>query len=866
MVHVRKIVDELRIVTLLKAAPQTTVFHAEDPASGRAVALKLINALGGAAGEENRERFQAEVRRLGEAGLPFFPQIMDFGFTPDGRAFLVTSLEDGKPLLQLKDGDVQEVLQRLASLAGCLAVLESLGISHGNITPTNVLVIGDNILLLGLGSVGFLGSLMRHAPEWAAFAAPELLRPDAGALEPGPKADLYSTARVAAELLGAAVDDAGGSRPVVHLPQAVRSGVADPVGLEDVLATCLRGAPTDRRISLAELAETLRTGGESAPMPDLADLGGVGPASARIAPPAPPERAKTPEALDPNATRPAMTPEELASFSVEPDPAWEATPEVSADHGAPEPPSPPPSVPPPVPEDVPPPVTPTEPPPDAGPPPTAPAPPAVETEVSRGGEGAPPAAGGGGGAAHGNAMETPAETKAQETHPAGGAPAPAPAKVPPAEKLVSAIREADPRLLLSAGLLALVVVVTAIFLVFGRGGGEAPPPPVTVEPTPPPVVVVQPEPEEQPASETPQLDPRIEAARAALEAGDTEGAAKVLAGLSAADVEGLDEQSRAAYDELQQSLRAPARDRAVRNLDRALKRGDMRLLRRTMRELDAMPRSELAGVKGLRGKMARARKAIQLHTLLWRAKKAGDDLQVIERAQALLAVVPAYTRAKTLRAEAAKAVEQRAEDAAARRDYVTAAQLLEKEKGLWPEREGLDARIETYRRMAQRNEKLEAVLHEAQSALDAGDPARGLKILGTAKPSGAYVERFDELRGRLKSALEARDAQPPRVVLEPGFKLRFKKHQTLVIPFRATDDLGVKAVVANIRRKGERVYHKVPLRHVSGDRWVLELTPELHGNATVELFVVAEDASGHKGVLGTGSRPLKVLRKRWYQK
>jgi len=857
--HVRKIVDEFRIVTLLKAAPQTTVFHAQDPRTDRSVVLKLLNVLGGQPAEENKARFEEGIRRVGESGLPFFPEVLDLGFTPDGRAFLVTSLEEGTPLVDLKGRAPEEILPPLATLAGCLAVMESLGLSHLNITPGNVLVLGENVLLLGLGSVDFLGEHMRHSPEWGAFAAPELVEGDSELGDPGPRSDLYSTALVAAQLLGATVQGGGTLQPVVQLPDSVRSALADPVGLEEVLATCVRRSPADRKVSLAELAETLRTGGESAPMPDLADLGAVGPASEKIAPPVLPERGGAPEIFDPNQTRPAMTPEELASFSVEPGASWEVEREAFSEEEAPAtsqepPPLPPPEEPPPLP--VPKPEqsqTVAEPFPAEGGGGVASLPPAGEPEVPAGRAG----------------RETPARGAPQAGPPAGGAPGRRTGTVasPPVERLFGLLREMDRRLLIGGGVVIVLFIGVIVFLFLGTGGVREVPPKLEIaEATPPAVVVVQPEPGEMETPEPVGPDPRIQEARIALDAGDLERAQKILAALTADDVAALDEQSRVAYDELEQALRGSARDRAIRSLDRGLKRGDIRRIRRAMQELDALPRSEISGVRGLSQKMNRARKALRLNTLLVRARKAGDHLQVIERAQALLAVLPAYTWAKTLRAEAAGKVEGQAEDAAAQGRYADALRMLEKEKALWPEREGLDGRIEKYRRLAQRDEQLEEVLRKAQEALDARDPARGLEILGTATPSGAYVERFQELQNRLESSLRARDSQPPRVVLKPGFKLRFKKNQSLEIPFRVTDDLGVKSVVGHVRKKGDRNYRKVPLRHVSGDEWVFDLTPELHGKSNVDLFVVAEDASGHKGVLGTGSRPLRVLRKRWYQK
>ncbi|NOZ95911.1 MAG: hypothetical protein GXP47_14400 [Acidobacteria bacterium] len=879
MVEARRIVDEFRILKLLKAAPQTTVFHAQNPQTGQLVVLKLLNALGGQPPEENRQRFLRAARTLREAGLPCLPEILDFGVTPDGRAFLVMSFDEGLPLTELEPKTAETVLPLLAGMADCLAGMARAGVVHHNLAPGNVDVIGGGVRLVGLGSAAFLGAgaaggLMGHSPDWDAFAAPELMDAGLGAGQPPWKADLYSAALVACQALGASVETPGDANPAVVLPETVRTVVADPVGLEEVLATCLRHAPSERRVSLEELAETLRTGGEAAPMPDLADLGVPGPPSKGIAPPPIAEAGPTAEAFDPNRTRPSFTPEELASFVIEEEG------EAPVPQGKTGTPDTAPGVrpgPPPLPGEVEsvlaeedlgtvmtPPLSrkPAEEPPAA---PVPPEPPPSEDAVGAG----PPGTGAGAGAPAPAAAATRVQagwkvlvSRAGESFERIRA-----AARPLLDRSVRFVREADRRLLIGvAAGVVLAVILVVVFVVLRGTGGTAGATRQAAEDLVPAVVVVQPESGEAEAPEAPQLDPRLEEARAALDAGDVAAARKTLSALGPEELAAFGEEDRAAYDDLKQALGASARDRAVHELDVGLRRGDIRRLRRAVRALEALPRSELRGVRGLRSKMKRARKALQIHTLLWRAKKAGDDLQVIERAGALLEVLPAYGRATTLRLEAAKSVEARAAEAADRGRHAEALSLLEKEHKLWPQRAGLDAEIGRYRQEVERQRHLDDTLERAQKALDAGDPKRGLTILESITPTGSYVARFQDLQARLRQSLRARDAEAPKVMLQPGFKLRFKKNQDLVIPFLVTDDLGVASVTVHIRRKGERNYREVPLHHASGDHWPLKLTPQLHGNTTVELFVTATDGSGHTGSLGTAQRPLKVLRKRWYQK
>src|SRR6202040_2040557 len=58
----------------------------------------------------------------------------------------------------------------------------------------------------------------------------------------------------------------------------------------------------------------------------------------------------------------------------------------------------------------------------------------------------------------------------------------------------------------------------------------------------------------------------------------------------------------------------------------------------------------------------------------------------------------------------------------------------------------------------------------------------------------------------------------------------------------------------------------VPVRHLSGADYAVDIPPELHQNLTLELYAVASDNSGHRSLLGSRDQPLKVKRRNWIEK
>ncbi|HKV10949.1 MAG TPA: hypothetical protein VJ725_22610 [Thermoanaerobaculia bacterium] len=236
---------------------------------------------------------------------------------------------------------------------------------------------------------------------------------------------------------------------------------------------------------------------------------------------------------------------------------------------------------------------------------------------------------------------------------------------------------------------------------------------------------------------------------------------------------------------------------------------------------------------------------------------SGEQL-AIERERARKA---AEARAQQ-KEKAAAALESEAEEAIAAGQFDLALSRLQTLRQSWPERAGLDERIERVRAERQADLEQEAVLAAALRAERADDPAEGLETLARARPNRRLAPRFEQVRERLEAQLAQLDRRPPDIALRGGPEIVYEKGKPARIPLRITDDYGVQGIEGWARAEGGR-FEKVTVRQVSGSDYEVEVSPELHGNKTVEVYIVASDRSGHAGQLGSADRPLKVKRKRW---
>jgi hypothetical protein len=357
-------------------------------------------------------------------------------------------------------------------------------------------------------------------------------------------------------------------------------------------------------------------------------------------------------------------------------------------------------------------------------------------------------------------------------------------------------------------------------------------------------------------------DPRLQAAVDLLAAGDAAGARRELAQISAAQLAALDPGGHADYDRLAAALAADRRRQISADLAAALRRGDIRRINAALTAAKWEPDLPPA----VRRDLDRARQAIDLDARLGRTDVGQTPQDVLRGATELLALLPRYSRASALREQAARAIEDQADAALAAGDGERAAGLLGGLRQAWPDRPRLQDRFERIEGQRRADAQLDAVLAAAGRAEAAAQPLQGLELLAGANPGGRYRERFRRERERLEEMLARLDAAPPSIALAPGFKLEYDKGAHVVVPLRITDDLAVKSAECWVRTEGAAAFRAVPVRHLSGADYAVDIPPELHQNRTLELYATASDNSGHRSLLGSRDQPLKLKRRNWMEK
>lgn len=830
----RVVTDEYPMRRVLAASPHCTVYESVRPDDGGPVAVKLINSGGSAEPQHGRQRFTRAMAAIQFLRPTGFPELHDFGFTPDDGAFMVMELVDGRSLGALAGASPRRALAALLQVVETLEELARGDVHHNNLSPDNVVVTtgpaGDQVKIVGYGTAAFLeegrrGALLGHSPDSDRFTAPE--RFDADREPVDSKSDLYSLALVACELLGAEVKGLGGADPTVGLPTAVRDRLGDTAELEQILAVALRADPARRELDHTVLRAVLLTVLEGAPEEPDEEL---------------------PEALDELEQAPlpltAADDEDDLAAAVPDDTREDAAGDGSGDdeaHGGFDPNKTDPALDP-----------------SALQPPEVPLPTASERAETGSVDGmAPPEV-----APPGLADLGRRAVEATAPMPLPEPPAAEPAPPPPPRPHAGGRRL--PYALAAVG----AVAVLLLFQLVVGAVRRSPAPPVTV---PAPVAVEiaptePPLPTPAPTAAAPRLNLLLEEAHRLMAENDREGAAAALEGLSDDEIDAFDETEQAIYDELLAMLGGGDRAGAIADLRGGLQMGSIRMLRRGVAGLSEMGAAELKAEPGLSEELARGREALRLHAAMWQAHDAGDNSAVLETAAAMIAILPEYSTPYQFRDQAAQALEAQAEGAAAAGHFDVALGLLEPVEQDYPEREGLEKRLAGYRRQQAAQAQLAPLIEAALAKGEAGQPEAGLAMLAGREAVPGLEDRLEAARADLAERFAAQDRQPPQVALPAGVELTYKKNQTVEVPLEVSDDYRVVKVRAMVRPEGATDYQELPLEPAGDGRYVVKIPPALHDNGEIALYVEADDSHGHAGLLGSPSEPLVIDRKGFFKR
>lgn len=259
------------IVEAMQRDGQTVIFKAFDQALARHVAIRVLPAaISGAPGL--RDRFERDAIAVSRLRHPNILTILDFGEEGD-ITYLVTEFVDGSPLADLI-GDalpLARVLGVLNPVASALDYAHALGIVHGDVKPSNILIDQRGAPILtdfGLGNVA--GQTIRTtAPSatasWPPYTAPEQLQGEA----PGPAADQYALAAIAFALLtGRPPDPSAASAlaaPAQSPPRVLPATL--PPGAAAALGRALALHPDERFPSVGDFMGTLAGGATPTPTP-----------------------------------------------------------------------------------------------------------------------------------------------------------------------------------------------------------------------------------------------------------------------------------------------------------------------------------------------------------------------------------------------------------------------------------------------------------------------------------------------------------------------------------------------------------------------------------------------------------------------
>jgi len=270
------VIGQYKVKEFLGEGGMGTVYEVEHVALGRSYALKVLRARVVDRDETAAERFLREARTAARVRHPNIVDVFDFGHMPDGRPYFVMELLEGESLAdRVERGALPppEVVSIARQTAMALAAAHERGVIHADVTPSNILVIGEDQLhvkLVDFGLAQLAGEgLSDDVPEFVlgtpAYISPEQLR----GLPPTDRSDQYGLGAVLFEMLT-------GKPPYAHkdlrtlcmmhigapIPPVESPHGPLPPKLADVITTCLQKTPQARfpgmRALLAALDEIER--------------------------------------------------------------------------------------------------------------------------------------------------------------------------------------------------------------------------------------------------------------------------------------------------------------------------------------------------------------------------------------------------------------------------------------------------------------------------------------------------------------------------------------------------------------------------------------------------------------------------------
>jgi hypothetical protein len=263
-------VGQYRIVEAIGAGGMGQVFRVTHEVLGRSHALKVLGAKSKLGDPEAAGRFLREARAAARIKHPHIVDVFDFGYVGDGRPYLVMELVEGRSLAAVINGvalDARIAVSMARQLASALGTAHAAGVIHADVSPSNVLVVGEDAKLVDFGLAQLVDDPARTAEKSTEFVfgtpsyiAPEMIRGHGAE----PHSDQYSLGAVLFEMLtgrppyrGKTVKDLCVQHLSAPIPEPISPYGALPPEVGAVVTRCLAKNPAQRFPSMAELQAAL---------------------------------------------------------------------------------------------------------------------------------------------------------------------------------------------------------------------------------------------------------------------------------------------------------------------------------------------------------------------------------------------------------------------------------------------------------------------------------------------------------------------------------------------------------------------------------------------------------------------------------
>ncbi|HSM99224.1 MAG TPA: protein kinase [Gallionella sp.] len=248
------------------------VYKAYDPLIERFVAIKTINlhVLSGTERKEYAARFYQEAKAAGRLNHPNVVTIYDLGESGD-VAYIAMELMEGRDLLQIIYGKrrllVTEALNIAIQVAAGLSYAHQRGVVHGDIKPSNIMILGDNLVKIADFGIARMASSMEVKQGDAIFGTPPFMSPEQiQGKSIDARSDIFSLGAVLYYMLTDRFPFPEENidllkdqiiNVVPEKPSSFNPGI--PEALNTVVCKCLEKTPEARYKNASDLASDLRS-------------------------------------------------------------------------------------------------------------------------------------------------------------------------------------------------------------------------------------------------------------------------------------------------------------------------------------------------------------------------------------------------------------------------------------------------------------------------------------------------------------------------------------------------------------------------------------------------------------------------------